>query len=91
MELIKDITKQVLIVTFSGRQQGLANLNIFEFKNFLEGMFPDYDKLFYRDEKVLWYNSGITGLTKNIDETIEFLRDKISGYSKVIFIGASMG
>jgi hypothetical protein len=91
MENIKNITEDVIIVTFSGRQQGLTNLTIFEFTNFLEDTFPNYDKLFCRDEKVLWYNYGLTDITSNIDETITFLFNKTYKYSKVIFIVASMG
>lgn len=91
MEIIKNITSKRLFVTFSGRQQGLASMTIFEFKNFLEQEFPCYDKIFCRDEKVKWYNHGLTDYTSNIDETVSFLKNKITGYEDVIFIGASMG
>lgn len=90
-ERIKGQTNEVIIVTFSGRQQGLSTLTLFEFTNFLETTFHIYDKLYCRDEKVKWYNHGLTGITSNIKETIEFLQSKIKGYSKIIFIGASMG
>lgn len=90
-ESLKYESNEVIIVTFSGRQQGLATLTLFEFTNFLESTFPFYDKLYCRDEKVKWYNHGLTGLTSNIDETTEFLRHKIEGYRYVIFVGASMG
>lgn len=91
MEIIKDINYDMLFVTFSGRQQGLANMTTFEFRNFLEENFSNYDKIFCRDEKVQWYNFGITGLTKDINDTLDFLHQKISKYKKVIFIGSSMG
>lgn len=90
-ENIKSITNDVLLVTFSGRQQGLASLTIFEFTNFLDSNFPDYDKIYCRDEKIRWYNDGLTDITNNIEETVEFLRQKINNYNHVIFIGASMG
>lgn len=91
MELNKNITKSVLLVVFSGRQQGIASMTIFEFKNFLENQYPEYDKLFLKDERVLWYTKGITGISVNVQETIDYLKKYISGYSKVIFIGSSMG
>lgn len=91
MELNKNITKDVLIVTFSGRQDGLGSMTVFEFKNFLEEQYGLYDKLFLKDEKVLWYNQGITGLSTNVEETIDFLHKQILPYKKVVFIGASMG
>lgn len=91
MEISKNITKTVLMVVFSGRQQGIASMTIFEFKNFLEEHYPDYDKLFLKDEKVLWYTEGITAISNDIGETVEYLRRYIARYSKVVFIGASMG
>lgn len=91
MEISKNITKTVLMVVFSGRQQGIASMTIFEFKNFLEEQYPEYDKLFLKDEKIRWYTEGITDISNSIGETAEYLRKYISGYSKVIFIGASMG
>lgn len=90
-ESIKKQTNELIIVTFSGRQQGLSTLTLFEFTNFLESKFPSYDKLYFRDEKVKWYNHGITGLTSNVDETLKFLSSKIGNYKHAIFIGASMG
>lgn len=90
-ESMKQQTNEVIIVTFSGRQQGLATLTLFEFTKFLESTYPLYDKIYCRDEKVKWYNHGLTDLTSNIDETIEFLRKKIAGYTNVLFVGASMG
>ena len=91
MEISKNITKTVLMVVFSGRQQGIASMTIFEFKNFLEEQYPEYDKLFLKDEKVRWYTEGITDISFDISETVDYLKEYISEYSKVIFIGASMG
>lgn len=91
MEIIKNITSKKLFVTFSGRQQGLASMTIFEFKNFLEQEFPSYDKIFCRDEKVKWYNHGLTDYTSDVRQTLSFLNNKINGYDEVVFIGASMG
>lgn len=90
-EIFKSVTNEVIIVTFSGRQQGLATLTLFEFTSFLEKTFPLYDKIYCRDEKVKWYNHGLTGLTANVNQTLKLLNDKIAGYKRVIFVGASMG
>lgn len=91
MEIKKNITKSVLIVTFSGRQQGIATMTIFEFTKFLEDQYPTIDKLFLKDEKVLWYNFGITGISENVEETVLYLKEYIKEYENVVFIGASMG
>lgn len=86
-----DITKDLLILTFSGRQQGLASLTIFEFRKFLEENYPKYDKCYCRDEKLCWYTNGITDISTNINTTVNFLKTLIKDYKKVVFIGASMG
>lgn len=91
MYVDNNITKDLLILTFSGRQQGLATLTIFEFRKFLEENYPIYDKCYCRDEKISWYTYGLTGISYDINSTLIFLKDTIKDYKKVIFIGASMG
>lgn len=85
----KQISKDVLIIVFSGRQQGLANLNIFEFRNFLESNFPNIDKCYLKDEKLSWYTKGITGISTDISSTLDFF--KSLHYKSIVMIGASMG
>lgn len=85
------ITKDLLILTFSGRQQGLASLTIFEFRKFLEENYPNIDKCYCRDEKLSWYTHGITDISTNVIGTLIFLKKIIKQYKKVVFIGASMG
>lgn len=80
-----------IFVTFSGRQLGMATLTFFEFRNFLQEIFPEYDQHFFVDRQTLWYTRGIEDITTNIDDTMEYLRNLISGYDIVVFIGASMG
>lgn len=49
------------------------------------------DITFYVDRYNCYYHKGIKGITKNIDETVEHLKDKIKNYKNVIFMGALDG
>lgn len=83
--------KDILFVSFGGSGQGLGKLNIFEFQNFLKKNFSTYNQHYYLDKKQLWYTQGIDGISTNINETSEFIKNKIKPYKKVIFIGSSAG
>jgi hypothetical protein len=88
--IINNITKDVLFISFSGSKFDGLN-DFFEFKNFLEENFKIYDKHFFIDHKVIWYNQDIQDISTNMDGTIDHLRTLIRGYKKVVFIGASAG
>ena len=49
--------------------------------------------MLYVDPKQCWYHKGIEGISNNIDETTEDLKDKINkrDYKKIIFMGVSAG
>ena len=49
--------------------------------------------MLYVDPKQCWYHKGIEGISNNIDETTEDLKDKINkrDYKKIIFMGVSEG
>lgn len=51
------------------------------------------NKIYLRDHSQTWYHSGLSGISKSIDQTAHFLRRKIDEalVSKVIVIGNSMG
>ena len=90
-KILPKLTRTAVIVTFSGRQLGMATLTFFEFKNFLQENYPNYDQHFFVDKRTLWYTRGIEDVSTNINETLEYLKSIIEGYDSVIFIGASMG
>lgn len=82
---------EILIVSFSGHALQFGMIPVYEFYNFLGKHYPQYDKQFYIDNKLKHYHGGIMNLTTSIKDTVEFLRDKIKGYKKVIFMGISSG
>jgi hypothetical protein len=84
-------SKTNLFVTFGGLAMSMDGIPPFEFCNILNKILPQYDKYFYIDKKQTWYHKGMEGISKNIPETVEYLREKISGYDKVYFIGNSSG
>jgi hypothetical protein len=79
-----------LLIAFGGIQ-GALGLPPFEFFNFTKSM--QTNKLYVRDLEQSWYHSGLSPYTRNIEETIAFLRTKISEStsSKIIMVGNSMG
>jgi hypothetical protein len=88
---IKKGHNTTLIISFGGCQSGMGGLALFEFKNFLEKHFSDYDRLFYIDKHKDWYQKGIEGISRNVDETVSHIKTKINGYKRVICIGSSAG
>ena len=80
-----------LIVSFGGYALMLGGIPSFEFTNFLSINFTNTDSLFYIDKKGINYHHGIEGISENIPETVDYLNEKIKGYSKVLFLGVSSG
>jgi len=81
---------KILIVSFGGYAKQMGGILPFEFLNYLK-IFPDTDKLFYIDIFNSSYHKGIKDISKNIPSTVDYLRSKIQGYTKVLFIGNSGG
>lgn len=90
--VLSDFSKQsdTLLITFSGIGQGVG-VPIFEFFRSLDAY--SIDKLFVRDEQRMWYHNGITGFSRDLEETTEGIRNLIkeSGAQRVITFGNSMG
>lgn len=80
-----------LIVSFGGMAQQFGGILPFEFLNFLNKHFINFDKYFFIDKNLKHYHLGIKDITKNIDETIDYLKNIIKNYKKVIFLGTSAG
>jgi hypothetical protein len=87
----KGIKSDILVVAFSGYAQAYDGIPPFEFVNYLTQHFPEPDKLFYKDTYCSSYHKGIQGISKNIQQTKDYLQQKIKDYSKVIFTGNSGG
>jgi hypothetical protein len=99
MSHIIENNNDTLIVSFGSMGRGKVpiseNMNMtrfFDFFNFLPDNFKNVDLHFYADLHQYCFHRGIYGISKNIDETIKYLREKIGNrYKKVIFMGLSGG
>lgn len=80
-----------LVVCFGGMSNQFYGIPPFEFLTFLSNHFGDWDKQFYIDIKGAHYHHGIDGISRDIDETVTYLRDTISAYKHVVFMGTSAG
>lgn len=80
-----------IIVSFGGCAKKFGGIQPFEFLNFLSKNYTECDKYFYIDKQNYRYHRGILGITKNIDETKEYLFNIIKNYSNVYFLGFSAG
>lgn len=85
------IKSDTLIISFAGRDRIFGGIKTFEFVNFLENKFNTINRHFYIDTHLNSYHNGIRGITKNIDETVEYLKDIVINYKNVIFLGTSSG
>jgi hypothetical protein len=79
------------LMVFFGGMPMCGNVK-FEFLNYLGPLYKETcDLIFYVDQNMCCYHLGIEGITTNIDETVEYLNEKIKNYQKVIFMGISAG
>jgi hypothetical protein len=89
--LFKDNKSKNLIIFFGGIRNGLG-APVFEFHNFIKKINIDSDFLFVIDHSQAWYHFGISGYTKNINETAKFLKENyIDTHDNIITFGNSMG
>ena len=95
LESTEKESKNGLIVSFGGMARQFVSITPFEFLNFLKDRFPTYDKHFYVDVYGCSYHRGFEGLSNNLDESVEYLREQIRQYQEndkeVVFIGNSSG
>lgn len=79
-----------LLVCFGGIK-GKLPIPVFEFFNSLSEF--EINKIFIRDFRQSWYHQGILHHSKNIEETLIFLKKLIENenVTKVIFLGNSAG
>lgn len=82
---------KTLIISFSGYAKQFGGIQPFEFLNFLNKYYPNTDKIFYIDHSASCYHKGINGISTDINTTVEYIKTKIKGYTKVLFMGVSGG
>jgi predicted esterase YcpF (UPF0227 family) len=81
-----------LIVCFGGLALQIGKIPPFEFLRYLSSIYTNNcDLYFFIDRQQCWYHKGINKITSNIDETVDYLKDIIKNYEKVIFMGVSAG
>lgn len=85
------MTSKTLIVSFAGHGLKYGGVPKIEFANFLKHHFPHIDAQFYIDMNCKSYHHGMQGISKNIEETVEYLKPKIENYDRVVCLGASAG
>ena len=80
-----------LVLSFTGAHGHLGGLFYNKYPLITKGI--DTHKIFIMDPTNNWYNAGIQGLTKNLTETIGFLKAIIEqkSYRRVVCMGTSMG
>lgn len=82
---------ELLIISFTAHGKTIRDVQSYDFYNFLEKNYSHVSRYFYADKCLSCYHKGILYKTKNIDETVEYLRQEIRSYKRVIFIGLSSG
>jgi hypothetical protein len=83
--------KEILIIIFGGLHLKSGGILPFEFLQSLTKWFPNISKKFYIDLNQCWYHEGIKDITSSIEETKGYLREVITPYKTVVFIGTSAG
>lgn len=81
---------ETLILIFGGIK-GAMGMPTFEFYNSTSIL--NHHRVFFRDLSQRWYHLGLAGITKDIDQTKDYIRltiDRIKP-KEIIFVGNSMG
>jgi hypothetical protein len=86
-----DKYKKLIIVSFGGCALKMGGIQPFEFVNTLNKICQTAAKYFVIDKNNLWYHGGIKTISNDVNSTVEYLKNIIDGYEKVIFIGTSAG
>jgi hypothetical protein len=81
-----NINTEYCIISFSSRC-----IHKPEFVKSLTKYLNDADLYFYYDTYDVWYSKGIDGISRNVDETVTYLKNICNKYKYVYCIGASMG
>lgn len=86
-----EMESDILIISFSGLNGWLGGMFNSRYPFIIGEMITN--KIFIMDKSNSWYHNGIDGLTRNIQESIDLIKDMIKDkkYSKILCVGASMG
>jgi hypothetical protein len=80
------------VVVFGGMMLHMGAIPPFEFSRYLSSLYENkIDLMFYVDRKQCWYNCGIEGITRSVEETVAYLDTKTRAYDKIVFMGCSSG
>ena len=80
------------VIIFSGFGAGLMpRRTLFNYMSMM-GKY-NYNKIFMRDPRQVWYHWGIEGITRNVEGTAEYLTEEIAkrGITKIATLGTSGG
>lgn len=79
-----------LILAFGGIKGalGMPTFEFYQSANLLQD-----SKIFFRDLSQNWYHAGLPGISRDIDETCDYIRSRIDALQpeEILFIGNSMG
>ena len=81
------------VIIFFGGLAGRIGMDVPPFEFVKTTKYAAYHKIFVRDHSGAWYNRGLRNRTKNIPETVDFLRAKIDevNVDKIVCVGNSAG
>ena len=81
----------VLLVVFSGLKKNPRAMPGFSFKKITDDL--PAKKLFLRDLDRAWFLKGLRGVTRNVEETVAFLRAEMAatGARRTVLTGYSLG
>jgi hypothetical protein len=82
---------ELLIISFTSQGKTIREVHSYDFFNFLEKNYSHVSRYFYADKCLSCYHKGIQYKSKNIPETVEYLKKEIRPYKRVIFMGISSG
>ena len=82
---------EILVLSFTGMNGNLGGMFYNRFPLVTDAVRTH--KVFVRDPQHLWYHGGITGITRNLHETIDLIQHiaRAKAYRRVVCVGASMG
>jgi hypothetical protein len=84
-------SSDVLVVSFSGLRRSPGEMPGFSLRKVLAAL--PVSRLYLRDLDKAWFLRGLRGLTRNVDETVAFLRNEatVAGARRTVLIGYSLG
>jgi hypothetical protein len=82
---------KTIVVSFASHGQRHNGMPRREMSGFFDKWFPETKVLYFMDDRSICYHQGIRGISRNIQETAEYIRKQTKDYSKVVFIGVSCG